>query len=272
MPDVGVQIPPNLSDWWLPLVARGRDRPRRAVGQRRPHLAGASVPEPAPGAQAAPAGGLCAHRAAVRVPAVHRPRVDGAGRARHDQAQVLVVHPAPGLRPPRATCAIGADLAPGAIERARDNQRLTREELTALFAERRPEVIEDMRLAADEIRAAAGGRHRHLRRQPEHQLHEHLPGRMRVLRVRAGKALARRLPRRARTTSRQGPRRGRLRRDRDLHAGRHPSRLHARGLRPLAAGSRRRSRPTCTCTRTRRWRSTSCASARASRPRRCSST
>ena len=23
MPDVGVQIPPNLSDWWLPLVEEG---------------------------------------------------------------------------------------------------------------------------------------------------------------------------------------------------------------------------------------------------------
>ena len=23
MPDVGIQIPPNLSDWWLPLVEEG---------------------------------------------------------------------------------------------------------------------------------------------------------------------------------------------------------------------------------------------------------
>ena len=34
---------------------------------------------------------------------------------------------------------------------------------------------------------------------------------------------------------REGAGGGRLRRDRDLHAGRHPSRLHARGLRALAA-------------------------------------
>ena len=50
-----------------------------------------------------------------------------------------------------------SDLAPGAIERARDGAALTREELTALFAERRPEVIEDMRLAADELRARLAG-------------------------------------------------------------------------------------------------------------------
>ena len=54
-------------------------------------------------------------------------------------------------------CRSGPDLAPGAIERARDSERLTREELTALFAERRPEVIEDMRLAADELRARLAG-------------------------------------------------------------------------------------------------------------------
>ena len=52
MPDVGIQIPPNLADWWGELVAAGRDRPRRAVGQRRPHLPRAPVPLAAPGAQA----------------------------------------------------------------------------------------------------------------------------------------------------------------------------------------------------------------------------
>ena len=44
MPDVGIQIPPNLADWWPRARRRGRDRPRRAVRQRRPHLARASVP------------------------------------------------------------------------------------------------------------------------------------------------------------------------------------------------------------------------------------
>ena len=44
MPDVGIQVPPNLADWWPELVARGRDRPRRPERQRRPHLARAPVP------------------------------------------------------------------------------------------------------------------------------------------------------------------------------------------------------------------------------------
>ena len=87
----------------LRLVAgagRGRgDRPRRAVGQRRPHLARAPVPEPAPGAQGARAAGLRADRAPLRLPAVHGRGVDGAGRARRDQAEVLELHPAARLRP-----------------------------------------------------------------------------------------------------------------------------------------------------------------------------
>ncbi len=68
----------------LVAAARGRggDRSRRAERQRRPHLARAPVPVAVEGAQAAGRGRLRAHGAALRLPAVHRPGVDGAGRAR----------------------------------------------------------------------------------------------------------------------------------------------------------------------------------------------
>src|SRR2546423_609870 len=49
------------------------------------------------------------------------------------------------------------ELAPAAIARARDGGSLTEDELTALFAETRPEAIEDMRQAADELRAEVAG-------------------------------------------------------------------------------------------------------------------
>ena len=52
---------------------------------------------------------------------------------------------------------IRRDLVPGAIERAREGAALSAEELTALFAETRPEAIEDMRQAADELRAELAG-------------------------------------------------------------------------------------------------------------------
>ena len=79
----------------------GRDRPRRAQRQRRPHLARAPVPVAQPGAQAARRRRRRADRAALRLPALHRSRVARAGRARRDQGALLELHPAPRLRPHR---------------------------------------------------------------------------------------------------------------------------------------------------------------------------
>ncbi len=44
-----------------------------------------------------------------------------------------------------------------AIEKGREGQELSEDELTALFAETRPEAIEEMRAAADELRAELAG-------------------------------------------------------------------------------------------------------------------
>ena len=72
---------------------------------------------------------------------------------------------------------------------------------------------------------------------------------------------------RARGLRRARARGRRVRRDRDLHAVGHPSRLGARGLRGLAARSRARRRRSCTCTPTRRWRSRTCATSSGLSPR-----
>src|SRR5205814_7096116 len=53
--------------------------------------------------------------------------------------------------------AIRSDLVPGAIAKGRDGIALSADELTALFAETRPEAIEDLRQAADELRAEVAG-------------------------------------------------------------------------------------------------------------------
>ena len=53
--------------------------------------------------------------------------------------------------------AIRRELVPGAVERAAGGAPLTEDELTALFAETRPEAIEDMRNAADALRAELAG-------------------------------------------------------------------------------------------------------------------
>ena len=52
---------------------------------------------------------------------------------------------------------IRPDLVAGAVERAREGLALDEHELTAMFAETRPEAIEDMRQAADELRAELAG-------------------------------------------------------------------------------------------------------------------
>ncbi|MBN1530370.1 MAG: 5-amino-6-(D-ribitylamino)uracil--L-tyrosine 4-hydroxyphenyl transferase CofH [Thermoleophilaceae bacterium] len=156
MPDVGVQIPPNLSDWWLPLVDEG----------------------------ATDLGGLSANGDHISpehpFPSVHRMRKELAPRG-YALTERLCVYPqymdadwieqgvldviklrywsfiprrGSGRREERP---IRRDLVPAAIAKGRDGARLDEEELTALFAETRPEAIEDMRQAADELRRELAG-------------------------------------------------------------------------------------------------------------------
>jgi FO synthase len=151
LPGVGIQIPPNLSDWWLPLVEEG----------------------------ATDLGGLSANGDHISpehpFPSVHRMRKELAPRG-YALTERLCVYPqymdpewleqgvldvikvkywsfiprsGSGRREERA---IRRDLVPGAIAKGRDGVALSEDELTALFAETRPEAIEDIRQAADELR------------------------------------------------------------------------------------------------------------------------
>src|SRR3954451_7654866 len=57
----------------------------------------------------------------------------------------------------RSEESLDAHLAEQAVSKGRDGAELSEDELTALFAETRPEVIEEMRVAADELRAELVG-------------------------------------------------------------------------------------------------------------------
>ena len=219
-----------------PARGRGRHRPRRAVRERRPHLARASVPVGPHDAQAARAARLRAHRAPLRVPAVHGRRLDRAGRARRDQGELLELHPAPRLRPPRGAADPARPGGRGAIAKGRDGTGAGRG--GAHGAVRGDAARGDRGHAPGGRRAAprAGGRDGDVRREPEHQRLEHLHGRLRVLRLRPGQALPGRLRARPRGAGAARARGGGVRRHGDLHAVRHPPRLGARGLRALAAG------------------------------------
>jgi FO synthase len=156
MPDIGIQIPPNLSDWWAELVHAGAtdlgglsangdhispEHPFPSPTQVRKRLAqdGFALSER-----------LCVYPEYIDPEWVSAPVLDvitsrywsfiprrGSGR--------------------RTETAVAQTAAPRAIEKARDGITLTAEELTALFAEQRPEVIEDMRSAADELRRRLAG-------------------------------------------------------------------------------------------------------------------
>jgi FO synthase len=156
MPEIGIQVPPNLSDWWPELVAAGAtdlgglsangdhispEHPFPSPVQVRKRLAqdGYALSER-----------LCVYPEYIDPEWVSRPVMDviktrfwsfiprrGSGRS--------------------SEVTVSDDAAPRAVEKARDGARLTAEELTALFAERRPAVIEDMRSAADELRRRLAG-------------------------------------------------------------------------------------------------------------------
>jgi FO synthase len=66
----------------------------------------------------------------------------------------LELHPAGPTAPPAP---IRSDLVAAAIARGRDGLALGADELTAMFAETRPQAIEEMRQAADELRAELTG-------------------------------------------------------------------------------------------------------------------
>ncbi|TMK98203.1 MAG: 7,8-didemethyl-8-hydroxy-5-deazariboflavin synthase subunit CofH [Actinobacteria bacterium] len=157
MPDVAIQIPPNLADWWVELIAAG----------------------------ASDLGGLSANGDHISpehpFPSPHqvRRRLQSEGYALTER---LCVYPryidsqwiAPAVLdtikrsywsfiPRRGSgrtdppSPIRTELVARAIQKGRDGRALSAQELTAMFAETRPEAIEDMRQAADELRAELAG-------------------------------------------------------------------------------------------------------------------
>jgi len=156
LPGVGVQVPPNLADWWPELVRAGATD-LGGLSANGDHIS-PEHPFPSP-------------------PQVRR-RMRGAGVAVSERLCVYPQYIDPGWMAQgvldtikarfwsfiprhgsgrRAERTVRAELVPGAIARARDGERLTEDELTALFSETRPEAVEDLRQAADELRAELAG-------------------------------------------------------------------------------------------------------------------
>lgn len=159
LPGVGIQVPPNLSDHWPELVAAGAtdlgglssngdhispEHPFPSPKQVRERLAQDGV---------AVAERLCAHEAYL-VPQWQSPAVMDLLRTRYWSFLPWTDRVA---SPNGAVPTSGRGeraVQPELIERLAEGEgAVTHEELTALFAERRPEVVEEVRQAADALRA-----------------------------------------------------------------------------------------------------------------------
>jgi FO synthase len=156
MPDVGIQVPPNLSDAWDELVEAGATdlgglsangdhiSPEHAFPS--PHQVRKSL---------APKGFALTERLCVY------PQYMDSEWMEQGVLDVIKLKywsfiPRRGSGR-RSEEAIAGGLAPEAIAKGREGQELSEDELTALFAETRPEVIEEMRVAADELRRELAG-------------------------------------------------------------------------------------------------------------------
>jgi FO synthase len=160
LPDVGIQIPPNLADWWDELVAAGATD-LGGLSANGDHIS-PEHPFPSP------------HQVRKRLQAdgvalterlcVYPQYIDREWLAQGVLDTIKLKYwsfiPRRGSGGPatrREERAIRSDLVTGAIAKGRDGERLNEDELTALFAETRPEAIEELRVAADELRTELAG-------------------------------------------------------------------------------------------------------------------
>jgi FO synthase len=156
MPDVGVQVPPNLSDAWDELVEAGATD-LGGLSANGDHIS----PEhafPSPHQvrkELAPKGFALTERLCV-YPQYMDPEWMEQGVLDVIKLKYWSFIPRSGSGR-RTEESIDAALAPKAIEKGREGKELSEDELTALFSETRPEVIEELRAAADELRQELAG-------------------------------------------------------------------------------------------------------------------
>jgi FO synthase len=156
MPDVGIQIPPNLSDWWSDLVRAGATD-LGGLSANGDHISPEHpFPSPHQVRKRLKQEGFALTERLCVYPQYIEPDWVAQGVLDTIKARYWSFIPRRGSGR-RNGVAIDGGLAAGAIEKARDGRALSHGELTALFAERRPETIEDIRLAADELRARLAG-------------------------------------------------------------------------------------------------------------------
>jgi FO synthase len=154
MPDVGIQIPPNLADWWPRLVAAGATD-LGGLSANGDHIS-PEHPFPSPNQvrKRLAADGVALTERLCVYPRFIDPEWLAQGVLDVIKTRFWSFIPRRGSG--RVDGPKG-ELRPDTIARALAGEPLDAGELTALFAETRSEAIEDMRQAADELRAELAG-------------------------------------------------------------------------------------------------------------------
>jgi FO synthase len=161
LPDVGIQIPPNLADWWGELVAAGATD-LGGLSANGDHIS-PEHPFPSPHRvrkELQREGYALTERLCVYSRYIDPEWVaQGVMDTIKTKYWSFIPRRGSGRTDPTASGAppIRPDLVAGATARGRDGLALSAAELTAMFAETRPAAIEDMRQAADELRAELAG-------------------------------------------------------------------------------------------------------------------
>ncbi|MFN8152633.1 MAG: radical SAM protein, partial [Solirubrobacterales bacterium] len=161
LPGVGIQVPPNLSDWWIDLVEAGATD-LGGLSANGDHIS-PEHPFPSPHQvrkQLRPRGYALTERLCVYPQYMNEEWMNrGVLGVVEQRFPTFLPRSRPGRQSNGSAPHVNGspDLTARALERGRRGEELSLEELTALFAERRPEAIEDMRQAADELRAEIAG-------------------------------------------------------------------------------------------------------------------
>jgi FO synthase len=156
MPDIGIQVPPNLSDWWPELIAAGATD-LGGLSANGDHISPEHpFPSPAQVRKRLAQDGYALSERLCVYPDYIEPEWLSQGVLDLIKTDFWSFIPRRGSGR-RGEVKVGPDVAGRAIEKGARGEELSAEELTALFAEQRPEVIEDMRAAADELRSELAG-------------------------------------------------------------------------------------------------------------------
>ncbi|HEY7934379.1 MAG TPA: 5-amino-6-(D-ribitylamino)uracil--L-tyrosine 4-hydroxyphenyl transferase CofH [Solirubrobacteraceae bacterium] len=157
MPDVGIQIPPNLADWWGELVAAGATD-LGGLSANGDHISPEHpFPSPHQVRKQLQADGVALTERLCVYPQYIDPHWIDPVVMDTIKVKYWSFIPRRGSGRTEPPASIRPELVTGAIAKGREGVALSAEELTAMFSETRPEVIEEMRQAADELRSELMG-------------------------------------------------------------------------------------------------------------------